>query len=558
MARERITSNQLAEATFFNAPLPRNSFPYQAGLMSSILYGSGGDASTRRSKGRPKPVDGAAGYATPMQHGVSDRHPDLQKAIKADSARRCTGSSVGSVVFGTTDGNDAVAVTRSARNPGLQRPVNGTTSDEARSTAYELIYKYDEAGGTAEATTKPRKLRGSGRAIHTATDGNLTSHIFPGEPTVDAGVKDYTAVPATNDRFASGSRTGKRTFYAAPGAVSGDVATVMSAWLGDTDKSKLAGSTNDSPQQGERPSPKPPPTSKRASGVYHPLSGHLGGAAVEVDSALLTQYAQAVVERNHRQGVAPDAGVPSNRLHALLSTAGAICPTPRSVEQRRLELMREGRAGSSPAQLGLERPLFGQTRRQAEVGPPLAKPRNPIFGEVSEISPERKQRLGCSGRLLLSGTDAAKDHLESTLVPDAIAGSPRKSGKATERYAGGRNTFTVSHEAPLPLTSTVVDRPALRRTQSFGSCGKRYIEPPTHDAPFSLSHAVSQPTATRATAAPPQSEPRPARVDGTFKHPPMVRQDTSRATTDATAAYNLARHRGTNSDIFSNMSYPDA
>ena len=626
-ARERVSSSALAASHFYQSAPPRAEFPNDGGkLMSSILYGREGEKSTRRTKAPASRLySNAAGHATARESAetaghalghIADRHPHVQVAIKAESTRRVASSEISDVVF-NQHGESATGATGAADVPTYRRIYGrapGTAQREEREgTAHELMYVGERteasqaaaaAAAFAESVT-PRKLRGPSREPTSTTAGNLHSYIFPGDGPHGADPHfDLTSEP-----LAAGGRekgwaaeplpTSKRTFrdksfdtYA-----SGGVGGALATWC--TDPAEAANSTlylaTDDAMTAER-------QLKRGSGAYHPLSGHLGaataaginlvGAAAEPRSPghLDGRYADALLQRNHRpNGGGHDAGVPSDRLHTLKGTAGAVTvgrPAETSPLARRKVGVLEGRAGTGP-RLTTERPLTVQSRKSVDVHAVGSigawSARNPILGETSEISPERRDPERASGKLQLCRSPSARDHLGGTLVPGAF-GSGRRVGKATAGYESvSAATFTIAPappraaEAPAEMTSRRADAsgsvvaagatPArnLRRSNSW-SCGRRHIGQPTHEPrPFDLSHRAHEPSREPAVpavptgAAAPSWQPPPLlRTESSTNrqlHPPPLKAESSRVHAEATQDYNQVRHRGTTSNIFSNLSY---
>ena len=543
MGRERVASRSLAETTFFNAPRPHAHYPNHSDLMSGILYGHDGASSNRRTKGPAKAAfEDAAGNPTAKQHAVADRHPNLQKhaplAHKSGSqSARAAASSVGPVVFGASDGvvHDATSQEeqrRVGRAPGL----GGASSGDS---AVDLIYAGTPLPAPAPQATPARKIKGPG-VFHSASAAELrATPLFV----------DYTSAAAGRSRGGGSDVTsfagdepyttkgyGRRTYHNVSNV--GDVAFALGAGsesgpLGGPELHQAAYDRDYQPLLHRGAWYSPPQSArmnKRGTGAYHPLSGHLGGAAVEIDTNLVHQYADALRSRNESR---TDAGVASVRLNTLVTTGGGISASGPNLYKdetayaRRAQGMSEGRAGAGP-RVDNEVRLCGPSRRAASTVPKRDSMRNPIFGEASSISPDRS----AAGKVR-HPSHSANDHLESTLVPADMA--PRRQGKGAVGGAAARTTFAIAQD---PVTESP-------------SCGKRHIDHPTHEpAPFELHHKLHDRSAP--PAVPPPPTPSATMREG---HPPLLHKERSRATSDASEMYATTRHRGTTSQIFNDLQY---
>ena len=620
-ARERVSSKGRADAHFFEHAPPRADYPNEpARLMSSILYGHDGHVSDRRTRGPVVNVySNAAGQPTAREPHVADRHPNLPTAIKADASRPYAGSEVATVVFNqpgaTTPESDAAYYRRlygRASSNAQQREREGTAQEVLYPGAPSAAWKAAADAAAFSESVTPRKLRGHGGPQITTTGGDLQGYIFP-----EGGV---LAPPSGNETrpqsvpLAIGGRehgwqaepfyTGKRTFSQKKlmDLGPGGVAAALSEWVADPAAAAAASIylVKDHANQAVR-------QLKRGIGTFHPTKGHqsypaisglnmVGTGAVAQDPALLVDMLHAVAAAPQGE-IVPDAGVQSDRLHALRNTAGAVTTgaayvSERSPLARRVQGTREGRAGTGAGPKTLEIPIGLGSRRIVDavaIGSLTTRQgRNPILGESSLISPT-KSRLERCGRGRWHAFEheqvAIHGHLDSTFIPDA-AGSPSKGvGKATARPGYdelSRGTFTLAHEhraaeAPAALMRAPASRdgpaPAglrperlLKRSLSWSGdapgCGRRSLPPPTHEPhPFDLAHRTHEPSKPLAAPSPlpPSQQPPPPTPSSTHDgHPAHSLADSLRARAQATDDYTKVRLRGTNSTIFSNLHYPDA
>ena len=599
--RERVNSAPHAEVTFYQSSRPRPEYMGQREMMGEILYGADPAGDSRHPKkgavGRNVFL-GAAGHRASVpdrpDREAADRHPDLQKNVKASCERRCANSCVGHSdmgVRGESDASSAPVVAGGGR-AGAPTPRGGaahaliyapqTEAPSEIATPRRLKSGAGPGGGSRASATNIRPVlypeAGGGRR---GGEGGLTpaaaTHAHAGEGEWASAADPVTiggGGPFSGGLvYTSAGRVGRRSWTPACQAP-----TAMPSVLGMGDGAAVvADYTQGSEAGSERvggvrrrvpPGEKPPKSSGRATGEFNPASAAAPAEAGSAAAAAVVQAAAAAAA-----GVARpcDAGVSSRRLHQLERSSASHCPqyTLHSASDRRAYGSCEGRAGAGPY-VPAEVRVCGLSRR-----PPTAKDvasRNPVLGHASAHSPAAPR--GC-GRLHLDSVPAACDHLDPTLVPQPLPAE--HLGRTTGKGVGGFSA--AAHGALLPAAAAPTAAAAAGwslggaggcagggagHSAPTPSCGKRHVDAPTHEpVPFELSHPQPAATPRDAAAATPRDAAAASR--GSVRTPlpspsrtaPFGARESARARADANAAYAYTRARGTSSTVFSDLAYPD-
>ena len=537
--------------------------------MSEILYGHHMLESPRRShRVAASAFENAAGskqtFADRPEAEPTDRHPDLQRAIKAQPDRRCTRDQIEQNVRGLTGDASAseVSATGKHKSPG------GATLDpaalERTDTANALIYHPQIA--EPSSVDSPRRLRAPGGKLSTSgSEKAIHAMIFPDHQAastpraanldgegVSAGAPYATGgcVPITDPMlsacggvWASGGKSGRRT-WAEP-TVRAATTQMHSVLYQESADEPVDISEPMSGVMRVRVQPTPAKPHGRATGIYNPS---------EKDAT----------PRGSLFADAPsDAGVHSSRLHELATCTpcGGMnmsysCHVSQA--QRHRVGLSEGRAGAGPTPPP-ERRVCGITRGRKPIDESSAP-------QVVPSQPERSKSPNRGRVHLAPSAAAAKDHLDGRLVPASHGEASKPSGKATglrarhsaheAQFSGSEAAFATGYVASAEGGDAW--GPAGREQRDVHSCGRRHIETRSN---IDMTHpGASEPP--RVTAAPgdrsagaPSVAAAAAAASSRRAQPRLDRQASYRAQADAASAYTRNLMHATTSSIFSDLDY---
>ena len=409
--------------------------------MGDILYGAPMDESarmTRRSKGAgDRTFTNAAGYKQTVadlpEAAETDRHPHIQRAIRADAERRCTRDQIAHVAHvGLTpeDGAPEATVTGWHRG-GDAVPMSAKPLDKAD----DLIYHPQHAPPSAIAS--PRRVRvARSDADVTATRGEemIERVVFPDNHT-PPGVAQHVT-PSKGRKVWGLEPPGSAAAIHMPGVLAH---AVDDATYAAYNSSVVASSGGVARVRVEPPPPKP---HGKAAGVCNPGvgDGPAGGLTNAVSKA--TGWAPTQSRPSSGRG-APgmaDAGVASSRLAELATNVNPIAITVYGAGTTVQEHQRAGaiekRAGTGP-RVPAEQRVTPHSRKAPDPRIiPQVRARNPVLGDgVEESDVVLTAAKRGHGRVHQSwDAMAAQHHLQgSTLVPEHEAAVP--TGIATGQRA---------------------------------------------------------------------------------------------------------------------------
>lgn len=586
--RERVSSKGLVATTFYQQGATRPQYPGQRELMGDILYGQEQMESSRRSDApSARAFSNAAGYkhnVTDLPEAAdSDRHPHLQRAIRADDDRRCAMDSIAHVSeAGLSSEAGAPEATVTGWHKG--RPAALPPSAQLADKATDLIYHPQYAAPTDLAT--PRRLLAPGGALVSATHGPMHEHIFPGpqpamtpraarhDPAYDGAagsvVPDtFTHLSADGANvWAAQGQSGKKVWGAHPPATaSSTMAAVLAHGADSTTLTGYASHPNARGVAKVRIEPAAVKPHGRASGFYNPgvsdgptVGLANDGARVAPPAASALRAAPPAEGGGGRTGPV-DAGVASYRLHELESNAHPVAHTSygagTSHQQHQKAGAMEKRAGGGP-RCPMEQRVCGLSRRRADPDlAPQVAPRNPMcYGEAQPL-PAENAALHGRGRVHLAwDAMAAQDHLDgSTLVPDRGA-EEVPAGIATGERARQSHASFGGDVGRAATAGWSIDAKAQQRYHDTTS-RRKYTEPPRS---LDLAHVVAPAKEAAAPATPaPKCAPAvgatPTGGTSSRRHD-FDRCASSRATAEVRSEYSAMRQRSRTSTIFEGLNYP--